>query len=542
MPTKGREPAASSAGFPKAATGLESLASSPVSLEELKTDPHLREAVRALCRKSFYHFVRQAWQALYPNRPFLDGRHILVVCLHLQALTFGLFDRLIINIPPRHMKSTLVCVLWVAWRFGPLGERKEFLFASLAQKLSARDSTKCRELLKSEWFRVLWPEVKFKRDQDQKINWEIEGGGKRDTTSKGSDVTGAGGDIQGVDDLHDLSDNATAIAHAIEWYMGTWSSRENFGQTNAQMVIIMQRVASGDLTDHVMETEGVWKPGEDLEPGKWIHLSLPCEYDPAHHCITPIGGDWRTTKGDLLWPEAYDHKWVERKKRQMGPKAWAAKYQQEPVPEGGKEFEAEWFTNDFQDLVVEDVDRWLLSVDCAFADGPNMDNVSIQLIALSQGWYYIVEELTRPMSWRDTKKQFKLFYDEWRALGVPILTNLIERAANGFALCDEFRRKMPGVISWPAVGSKTSRARATTGIWEARQVRLPAQTARVVSRRGGTLRVVKYLQPTWRSAYEKQFLKFPDPREHDDSVDATTQAILYLETEVEDTLPLPMVG
>jgi predicted phage terminase large subunit-like protein len=518
-----------------------------VTLEELKQDPDLREAVRALCRGSFYEFVKVGWAALFPRRKFIDGKHIRFICDTLQALTEGRFHRAIINIPPRHMKSTLVCILWVAWRFGPRDERIEFLFASLGQKLSQRDSRKCRDLIKSEWFRILWPDVRFRPDQDQKIDWELEGGGKRDTTSKNSQVTGSGGDVIGVDDLHDLNDTLNALAEAVDWYTGTLSSRENFGEMPPQEVMIMQRVGVGDVTGHVLATETIWKPG-CTDPYAWVHVCLPCEYDPAHHCITPIGGDWRSDKGDLLWPEVYGPggvrgpTWLDTKKRRLGPRNWASQYQQQPVPEGGKEFEAEWLGRRFPRLNADEVERWILSVDCAFKDGPAVDNVSIQLIAKVRGWYYIVDEVTDTMSWTTTKRTFEERYWYWRGLGIPIMTCLIEEAANGHALIDEFDKLLPGVFGFKTRGdSKVTRARGTTGIWAAGQVWLPMRNAILVI--GNRLIT---LAAGWTSAYERQFLKFPDPREHDDSVDATTQAILYLEhaldEEEDDLLPLPMVG
>jgi predicted phage terminase large subunit-like protein len=518
-----------------------------VPLEELKADADLRQAVRELCRSSFYRFIKISWRALFPRRKFIDGHHIQFVCDILQALTEGKFHRAIINIPPRHMKSTIVCILWVAWRFGPRDERIEFLFATLGQKLSQRDSRKCRDLLKSEWFHLLWPDVKFRPDQDQKIDWELEDGGKRDTTSKGSQVTGSGGDVIGVDDLHDLKDSIHALAEAVDWYTGTLSSRENFGEMPPQEVMIMQRVGVGDVAGHVLATETIWQPGCD-DPYAWVHVSLPCEYDPAHHCITPIGGDWRKDNGEFLWPEVYGATgvrgptWIPTKKRRLGPKRWAAQYQQQPVPEGGKEFEAEWLSNRFPRLPVQLIERWILSVDCAFKDGPAVDNVSIQLLGKVGAWYYVVDEISETMSWMKTKETFAERFYYWTGLGIPIMTCLIEEAANGHALIDEFKKILPGVIPFKTKGdSKVTRARGTTGIWHAGQVWLPAPDAVLVT---ADNRVIA-LSTSWVSAYVRQFLKFPDPREHDDSVDATTQAILFLEhriEEEEELLPPPMVG
>lgn len=483
---------------------------------------------RAICAKSFYQFVVRAWEKVF-NEKFLPGRHIEQICNLLQALTEGAFNNLLINIPPGHGKSRLVAVLWPAWRMGPLNDRKDWLCASLAQKLSIRDNNACRDVIKSDWYQARWA-IEFSTTQDAKTQWQLVGGGKRDTTSKGANTTGLRAHVRVLDDLHNLTDSPSEVESGVHWYNVNWSSRDNFGSEASQEVIIMQCQGPNDVTHHLMRTE----------PEEWVRLCLPCEYDPAHHCTTPWGGDWRTTKGELLWPEAYDKNFVERKKRKLGPRAWAAQYQQQPFPEGGREFEPDWLGHKFPRLVISKVERWIISVDCSFKDGPAVDSVSIQLIAKIGAFYYIVDELSDTMSWNTLKRRFHDFHQKWTTLGLPILTTLIEEAANGHALISEFQKKLPGVIPFKTKGeSKVSRARATTGIWEAAQVLLPEWGAKLIDDNG---RTVATLQPAWKVNYERQFLSFPDPSEHDDSVDSTTQAILYLENEKNAPKGLPQIG
>src|SRR5271167_1115067 len=91
-------------------------------------------------------FVRQAWPIIEPSTPFVAGWHIDAIIEHLEAVSYGQIRNLLINVPPRHMKSLLVSVFWPAWEWTRFPERR-FLYSSYAAQLSIRDSVKCRRLI-----------------------------------------------------------------------------------------------------------------------------------------------------------------------------------------------------------------------------------------------------------------------------------------------------------------------------------------------------------------------------------------------------------
>lgn len=530
-----------------------------------KLDKALFDSETDLMERSFFEFVKVAGPILFPDE-FMEGDHIETVCNHVQAQYEGLFDNLVITLPPRHMKSTLISVLLVAWRLGPRKERKEWIFTSLIQKLSTRDCRKCRELILNPWFQERWP-LKFCGDLNKKTEWEIEGGGKYDTCSKGTSTTGLGGHIKVTDDLHDLKDNPAKVAAGVTWWREVYGSRSNFSKTaRPQQLLIGHRVADNDITGSLHETEdfwspdaqvldaegnvtglkvngsdGVkivpWKPGERLPAGMWVHLNLPCKYVKAHHCITPIWEDKRTVEGQLLWPEAYDEEWCFRQRRTIGVKAWDAQYQGDPHPEGSREFEPDWLDYRFKRLLCVEVERWIISIDCNFKESPSSDLVSMQLIAKIGPYYYVVDEYTENMSWTTLKRTAKEYYHKWKELGI-CPTVVIEEAANGFALCEEFVKAVGPAVHFKPQGSKVQRARQTTGIWECGQVRLPAPGAVLVLVSGE----IYHLKPgRWVSDYVKQFKKFPQV-EHDDSVDATSQGLIWLENPKNLPRGIPNVG
>lgn len=121
------------------------------------------EAIRARCQ-TLAGFVREAWHVLEPIQPLVWNWHLDAICAHLEAVTDGRINRLLINVPPGSSKSLIVSVLWPAWEWGPKGLRSLRYLATAFNEIPVkRDTRKCRDLLLSEWYRALWPEVVLTR-------------------------------------------------------------------------------------------------------------------------------------------------------------------------------------------------------------------------------------------------------------------------------------------------------------------------------------------------------------------------------------------
>jgi len=119
------------------------------NLHSFLARPQFLEKVdREFATRSFREFVRQAWRIIEPHTPFVPGWHIDAIVDHLEAVTHGRIRNLLSNVPPRHMKSLLVSVLWPAWEWIQHPERR-WLYSSYAASLSIRDSVKCRMLIES---------------------------------------------------------------------------------------------------------------------------------------------------------------------------------------------------------------------------------------------------------------------------------------------------------------------------------------------------------------------------------------------------------
>ena len=294
-----------------------------------------KAADRILAERHLHVFAKQGWRYLDPA-PFIDGWHLEAVAEHLEAISRGQIRNLIINQPPRTMKSILTSVAFSAWTWAqksdpnyPLvGPGVQFLTASYAQSLSLRDSVKCRRLIESPWYQSNWGDrFKLTDDQNTKIRFENDKGGYRLATSVGGALTGEGGSIIIVDDGHNtIEAESDAIRRGtLEWWDEALSTRLNDPKTGAY-IIVMQRLHEEDLTGHILSKDN----------GSFTHLMLPMRFDTTRVCVTDLGfEDPREEDGELLWPERFGEVEVEALERALGPYATASQLQQSPSPRGG---------------------------------------------------------------------------------------------------------------------------------------------------------------------------------------------------------------
>lgn len=278
-----------------------------------------------LAEDYLYEFIQQAWHVLEPTTKFIPGWHLEAISEHLEAVSNGQIKRLLINIPPRHMKSLSVGVFWPCWSWIK-NPSSRWLFSSYAQDLSTRDSLKCRRLLGSPWYQVRWGDrFTLVGDQNQKTRYENNQTGYRLATSVDGLTTGEGGDFIVIDDAHSIKQVESELIRksVLVWYDEVMSTRLNNIKTGA-IVIVMQRSHHDDLAGHVLEKELGYE-----------HLMLPAEYEPDRKCSTSLGfKDPRKKSGELLWPDRMGRKEIEKQK-QMGTYAYAGQYQQRPSPRGG---------------------------------------------------------------------------------------------------------------------------------------------------------------------------------------------------------------
>ena len=298
------------------------------------------QALRALDKyeseQSLRGFIKAAWHIVEPGREFNTGWHIDAICDHLEAVTSGDIMRLLINVPPGFMKSLTTNVFWPAWEWGPQNKPwHRYVSGAYSETLTVRDNRRTRMLIRDSWYQDLWGDrFKISSDQDSKIKFENDKRGFKMATSVRGVGTGERGDRIIVDDPHNVKDGESLAEreNAVAWFTEVLPTRMNDPRTSA-IVVIMQRIHQDDVSGHIIQNDLGYE-----------HLMLPMEYEPERRCYTSIGfKDPRIEDGELLWPERFTKKVIERDAKIMGSYAIAGQYQQRPVPRGGGMFHREWF-------------------------------------------------------------------------------------------------------------------------------------------------------------------------------------------------------
>jgi predicted phage terminase large subunit-like protein len=471
------------------------------------------DAERAV--RSLLEFVHQAWIIVEPSTPFVPGFHIDAIIEHLEAVTRGQIRNLLINVPPRHMKSLLVSVFWPAWEWIGHPERR-WLYSSYAASLSIRDSVKFRRLIESPWYQSRWGDrFSLTSDQNTKVRVDNSRSGYRIATSVGGSATGEGGDRIICDDPHNVQEveSDSVRKGTLDWWDVVMSTRVNDPKTSA-MVVVMQRCHQQDLSGHL------------LEQGGFEHLCLPAEYEGSTR-KTSIGfSDPRKEMGELLWKERYGTQEIEDLKRRLGSYAAAGQLQQRPSPLGGGIFKRHWWRYfqpqgaNLPPVVVSLPDGTLMSIpainapsyvdeqiqswDCSFKDLDTSDYVVGQAWARSGSIYLLGHQIRARMDCPATIKAIRELSQRWPGT----LAKRIEDKANGSAVIQMLQHEIPGILPVNPEGGKVARAMAVSPLIEAGNVYLPHP-----------------LYAPWVNDFIEECAAFPNGA-HDDQVDAMTQALL----------------
>src|SRR5215207_5059960 len=214
-----------------------------------------------LLRTDLRFFVRKCFHTILPGTPYLPNWHVDAIVHQLMRVQAGEISRLLINQPPRSLKSICVSVAYVAWLLGHDPTRR-VIVVSYSNELAGELHRQFRMVVDSVWYQAIFPTMRPARDSGLEL--VTTAGGGRYATSVGGTLTGRGADIIVIDDPLKAEDAASEIARkrAIEWYGGTLVSRLN-DKKSGSIIVVMQRLHENDLAGHL------------LGQGGWEHLDLP---------------------------------------------------------------------------------------------------------------------------------------------------------------------------------------------------------------------------------------------------------------------------
>lgn len=468
----------------------------------------------AVCRTDLAAFIEKTFKMVSPGVEYKHNWHIECIAEYLMALYQREIKKLIINIPPRALKSISCNVAWPAWLLGK-DPSSRIMSASYAQSLSDKHSTDCRLLIESPWYKNCFPRTSLSDDNNQKRKYVTTARGHRIATSVGGTATGEGANYLILDDPHSVSDaQSKAIRESqVEWIDTSWSSRLD-DKENGVMLLIMQRVHEGDATGHLSRNKD------------WEHLVLPAIFE--RKTMIQIGSFKHLAKeGELLHEARESKKTLDNLKAQMGSYAFAGQYMQRPAPAGGGIFKREWIKLWPSKKPLPHFEYIIQSIDTAFTAETQNDSSAftawgIFSLGEDKGYGALLcdawnEHLEYPELRRKMMLEYKTRYGDGEGKSVNCV--LIEDKGSGITLRQELQRTGIPVRSYnPGRADKVQRAHTVTHLLEAGLIFFPESD--------------KFPNKTYSWAEEiiQQLLLFPNA-EHDDYVDSFTQALQLLKDQ-----------
>ncbi len=331
-------------------------------LDLLRFPEHARIAIdKANAEEKLLDYIRLLWPVLEPGRTFVEGWAVEAICDHLEAVSNGEIRKLLINVPPGCMKSLTTNVFWPSWEWGPRNRPDlRYVSASYSEALTVRDNRRCRQLIQSAEYQMLWgSHFKLMSDQNAKIRYDNDARGYKIATSVGGLGTGERGDRFVIDDPHNVIDGESDVKRdtVLQWFTEVVPTRINDAGKSA-IVVIMQRVHEADVSGLILASELGYE-----------HLMLPMEYEEKRSCVTCIGfEDPRREENELLWPDRFPRDYLDNDLK-PALRAWGGTYaeagqlQQRPAPRGGGMFQKKDFQ--FLDIIPQDVHQWVRGWDFA---------------------------------------------------------------------------------------------------------------------------------------------------------------------------------
>jgi predicted phage terminase large subunit-like protein len=458
----------------------------------------------ALLRSDPRFFVRKAFHTILPGTPYLPNWHIEAIVHELMRVNAGEVNRLLINQPPRSLKSICVSVAYVAWLLGHDPTRR-VIVVSYSNELAAELHRQFRMIIDAGWYRALFPAMRVARDTGTEL--VTTAGGSRYATSVGGTLTGRGADLIIVDDplKADEVNSDLARKRVNDWYSGSLVSRLNDKDKGA-IVVVMQRLHENDLAGYL------------LGQGGWQHLDLPAI--AVDDGIIALGHDKVKMRavGDILHPERESKDALDRIKAEIGSLKFSAQYQQRPVPLEGNLIRREWFRC-YDRLPQGSANRIVQSWDIAMMTGDANDYSVCTTWRTIKGDYYLIDVFRARLQYPDLRRKVAGLAAKHGAG-----TILIENAGSGMALLQDLWRDLPRGMVRPLgqkpKGSKADRMVAQSAKIEAGHVHLPRQA-------------------DWLDTFLLELLAFPNGR-HDDQVDSVSQFLKWSSSR--DIFDLTMIG
>lgn len=447
------------------------------------------QAVDALARQRLLPFVMMVFAQINPGKPPLRPTwYLKAICYLLERATRGEVRRHMVWLMPRALKSITMAVAWPCWLHGQ-NPACHIMVAAYSAQLSREHAERRAEIMRSDWYRRLFPGTRIKTDRAMEL--ETMAGGKCLAISVDGTITGRGADFIILDDVAKAScAHSEADRLAVKnWSNGTINSRFD-DPANGVIISMQQRLHEDDLPAHLLtKNYGV--------------LYLPAVADRDQRIEIGPGRFHDFRCGELLDPIRFPQAVLDEKRFEMGPQSFSAQYLQTPISPEGNLFRMEHFKRFDKPISRERFEKVIQSWDTAQSELPTADWTVGLTFGLLAGRLFLLEIYRgRPTAFA-LRELIIAKRKLWRADYV-----LIEQANMGYDLCREFRRTGPfqprGI---QPILNKVGRATGQAGQIEEGRLYLPTFIVGIDS-------------------FLSEVRAFPTGK-HDDQVDAMTQALEF---------------
>ena len=437
---------------------------------------------REKAQTDFMEFVHQMWPG------FVNGPHHKIMAKKFQDIADGKLKRLIINMPPRHTKSEFASYMLPAWFLGKFPSKKIIQCSNTAE-LAVGFGRKVRNLVGSEAYSKIFPDVSLKSDSKAAGRWGTNANGDYFAIGVGGTVTGKGADLLIIDDPHSEQEAAIAATNpevydkVYEWYSS--GPRQRL-QPGGAIIVVMTRWSLRDLTGKIL------KSSMERDGDEWEVIDFPA--------ILP--------NEKPLWPAFWPLKELLALKEELPVSKWNAQYQQSPTSEEGALVKREWWKMWESDRPPK-CEFIIQSWDTAFTKNERSDYSA----CTTWGVFYLNEDEMQPniilldafkerMEFPQLKERAIRMYKEWEPDAF-----IVEAKASGAPLIFELRRMgIPVSEFTPTRGNdKIARLNSVTDLFASGKVWAP-----------GT---------RWADEVMEEMAAFPNS-DHDDLVDSSTQALI----------------
>ena len=470
-----------------------------------------RRFFNALLREDFKSFVIKVFNEVSPNDTYLDNWHIDVICRELMKASddTNVNNRLIINIPPRYMKSIICSVAYPAFLLGH-NPRVSIICVSYSDELAEKFALDCKRVVQSAWYKDLFPKTAISRDKKAVCDFVTTRGGGRYTTSVNGTLTGRGGDYIIIDDpmkpMDAISD--TLREKTNQWYGHTLYSRLN-NKNTGKIIVIMQRLHDEDFTGYLLATDD-----------RFEHIKIQgiAEQDEEWVVEDSITGNQRIIKrkqGEALHPAREDLDELQNIRNTKGEYNFAGQYQQNPVPREGAIIKSRWLQYYNPEELKKALKDGSIKPNCIVQSWDTANKVEehndysacITILFDCNKKGYVLEsyreKLEFPSLIRKAKEKYKLTKSQYKC---PVKL-FIEECGSGIQLIQTLRsehRIYPQEIK-PEY-DKATRLQSISHLIENGSCLFPDN------------------EPHWWNNFLYELIRFPKTK-HDDQCDALSQAL-----------------